>query len=296
LGSVLKHQTSVLVARLVAEGTLSWTRRLAEYSPADSSAMRPEYRGATLATLLAHASGLPRDPAAGTIPAGGRSARRTLLRDVTGLAPVAVPGQYSYSNTGYLVAGAIVEEVTQRDFETLMREQLWLPLGMTSAGWGPAGGAGVDAPYGHVIGANGVRVAIAPQVAGADNPEAYGPAGRAHMSVGDWARFTRALLRAESGRDTPVLASTAWRALTTGHTPTTGSDSYGFGLGVTTRGWGGGRVLSHDGTNTRHYAVTWIAPLRDVAFLVATNQYGPAVPSQADAVVGRLLQYWTTGR
>jgi CubicO group peptidase (beta-lactamase class C family) len=209
---------------------------------------------------------------------------------------VAPPGRYSYSNTGYLLVGAVIEQVMNRDFESVMRERLWLPLGMTSAGWGAAGSALVDQPYGHVIGANGVRVAIPPQGAGADNPEAYGPAGRAHMSMGDWARFTRALLRAESGRDTPVLAGATWRALTTGHTPTIGSDSYGFGLSVTTRAWGGGRVLSHDGTNTRHYAVTWIAPVRDVAFLVATNQFGPTTAAQVDAIVGRLLQYWSTGR
>jgi CubicO group peptidase (beta-lactamase class C family) len=296
LGSVLKHQTAVLVARLVDEGELSWGRTLAEYFPDDSSAMRPEYRQATLATLLAHASGLPRDPAPGTIPSGGRSARRTLLRSVTTLAPVSAPGRYSYSNAGYLVVGAIVEQALNQDFETVMRVRLWQPLGMTSGGWGAAGSAAVDQPYGHVIGANGVRVAVPPQAVGADNPEAYGPAGRAHMAIGDWARFTRALLRAESGRDTPVLASATWRALTVGHTPTIGNDSYGYGLSVTTRSWGGGRVLSHDGTNTRHYAVTWIAPLRDVAFLVATNQYSPTIGDQVDGIVGRLLQYWTSGR
>ncbi|MCC6770596.1 MAG: beta-lactamase family protein [Gemmatimonadaceae bacterium] len=296
LGSVLKHQTAVLAAALVDDGHLSWTRGLAEYFPDDSLAMRPEYRRVTLRMLLSHASGLPRDPAPGTIPAGGRSARLSVMRSVTTLAPVAAAGSYSYSNAGYMVAGAIIERAMDRDFDQVMRERLWLPLGMTSAGWGAAGSAAIDEPFGHVVNANGVRTAVPPQSQGADNPAAYAPAGGAHMSIGDWARFTSALLRAQSGRDTPVLTSRSWTALTSGYTPTAGSDSYGYGLAVTTRSWGGGRVLSHDGTNTRNYAVVWIAPLRDVAFLLVTNQYSASVATQMDVAVGRLLQYWTSGR
>lgn len=296
LGSVLKHQTAVLVASLVDGGHLSWTRTLAEYFPDDSAAMRPEYRRVTLPMLLSHASGLPRDPVQGSVPAGGRSARLAVTRSVTGLSPVAPAGSYSYSNAGYIVAGAIVERVMHREFEDVMRERVWLPLGMTRAGWGPAGSAAIDEPVGHVVNANGIRTAVPPNSQGADNPAAYAPAGRAHMSIGDWGRFTSALLRAESGRDTPVLSGGSWRALTIGHTRTAGSDSYGFGLSVTTRAWGGGRVLAHDGSNTRNYAVVWVAPLRDVAFLLVTNQYSASIGAQMDAAVGRLLQFWSSQR
>lgn len=296
LGSVLKHQVAVLAARLVERGTLSWTRTLDSYLPDEAAFMRPEYRPATLADLLSHSAGLDRDPVSPPTSGDPRSARRSVTSAVLRLAPVATPGTYRYSNSGYIVAGTVLERVTNRTFEQLMEQELWAPLGVTAAGWGPAG-TGTDQPAGHVRDANGVRRVVLPGDPFSDNPPLYGPAGRAHMSVRDWARFTQALLRAESGRDTPVLSAAGWRALTRGHVATgSGSDGYGFGLGVTSRTWAGGRTLSHDGTNLKHYAVTWIAPERGVAFLVATNQWDAGVASRVDQVVGRLVALWQRGR
>jgi len=40
---------------------------------------------------------------------------------------------------------------------------------------------------------------------------------------------------------------------------------------VVDRAWARGRTLTHRGSNGLWYAVIWIAPLRNVAFLAATN-------------------------
>lgn len=295
LGSVLKHQTSVLVAQLVASGSLSWSRTLADYLPDERATMRPEYADRTLRDLLSHTAGLIRDPGTVSTIVDARTARSMVVRTTLSFAPAATTGTYAYSNTGYMIAGAIVEKVLDKPFEQVMAERLWGPLGMTNAGWGAAGTA-LDQPAGHILDANGTRTIVLPTSPNADNPPHYGPAGRAHMSIGDWARFTQALLRAEGGRDTPVLSATAWKALTQGFVATGPGTSYGYGLGVSSRSWAGGRALSHDGTNTRHYAVTWIAPQRDFAVLLATNQYGPSVSAQIDAAAFRLIQFWLLGR
>ncbi len=296
LGSVFKHQVAVLVARLVAEGRLSWARTLAEYFPEEASTMRPEFRNATLRELLSHSTGLLRDPGIPNLPSDPRAARAATTKSVLQVPPVVAPGTYSYSNTAFIVVGAIIDRVMDQAFEQVAQERLWTPLGITTGGFGAPGSTAIDQPLGHVVNPDGARTSYLPTDPGADNPVAYSPAGRAHMSIGDWARFTRALLRAESGRDTPVLSSSAWKGLTTGFTPLSGTDSYGYGLGVVTRSWAGGRALSHSGSNLRNYAVTWIAPGRDVAFLLVTNQYSSIVGSQLDAAIGRLIGFWQNAR
>lgn len=296
LGSVLKHQVSVLVARLVAQGTLSWSTTLAEHFPEWAATMRPEYRSRTLRDLLSHSAGLPRDYTSET-PLDGRSARARATAWALAYPPVTAPGTYAYSNVGYMIAGAIIERAVGRDFELVMREQLWTPLAMTSAGFGQAGTAGaVDEPMGHHLAASGVRTIYAADTPGADNPSEYGPAGRAHMSLPDWARFTAALLSAERGRDTPVLSASAWRALTTTGVVATGNDAYSHGLVLGTRSWAGGRALFHDGTNTRHYALVGIAPPRDFAILIATNQWSPTMGATMDRIFGRLANLHLAGR
>jgi len=295
LGSVFKHQVSVLVAGLVADGTLSWTTTLAEYFPELATTMRAEYRTRTLRDLLSHSAGIARDWSS-DIPRTGRAARSEAVRWALQSPPAAIPGTYAYSNVGYMIAGAIVERALDRDFELVVAERLWRPLGMSSAGFGQAGTAGRDdEPLGHWLG-NGPTPAIYDAgTPNADNPPEYSPAGRAHMSLRDWARFTSALLAAERGRDTPVLTSAQWRPLTQGFVAN-GTGSYGYGLTVADRGWAGGRALFHDGTNTRHYALVGIAPGRDFAILIATNEWSATMGATMDGIFARLASYQSSGR
>ncbi|HLV79318.1 MAG TPA: hypothetical protein VKT32_03520, partial [Chthonomonadaceae bacterium] len=73
------------------------------------------------------------------------------------------------------------------------------------------------------------------------------------------------------------------------HTPLFGGD-YAAGWVVTDRNWGGGRVLMHNGSNNQNYSVVWMAPLRDFAVLVATNQGGDAAAKACDEAASALIQ------
>jgi hypothetical protein len=58
---------------------------------------------------------------------------------------------------------------------------------------------------------------------------------------------------------------------------------------VTERPWGGGRVLTHAGSNTMNYAVAWLAPRRDFAVLAATNLGGNKAASACDEAAAALI-------
>ena len=65
-----------------------------------------------------------------------------------------------------------------------------------------------------------------------------------------------------------------------------------MGWGVARRDWGEGDVLTHAGSNTMWFAVTWLAPRRDFAVLVASNWGGDEAAKVCDEAASALIQDW----
>jgi CubicO group peptidase (beta-lactamase class C family) len=95
------------------------------------------------------------------------------------------PGStFGCSNTGYVLAGLMAEQVSDQSWEMLMRRRLCEPLVMSTAGFGSPGQPGsVDQPWGH----RAVGGQVEPTQA--DNAPALGPAGTVHCSIQDWSKF-----------------------------------------------------------------------------------------------------------
>ena len=93
-------------------------------------------------------------------------------------------GQFEYSNLGYIVVAMMAESATGTKWESLIQQELFGPLGMTTAGFGPPSTAGnIDQPWGH--GRNSSQI-FSNQF---DNPPSLAPAGTIHCSIVDWAKF-----------------------------------------------------------------------------------------------------------
>ncbi len=67
-----------------------------------------------------------------------------------------------------------------------------------------------------------------------------------------------------------------------------------MGWTIVSRDWGGGRVLTHSGSNTYWFAVVWMAPKKDFAVLVCCNQGGDGAQKACDEVASRLIQQHTS--
>lgn len=273
IGSCTKAMTATVLAGLVEDGKLRWTSTPAEVFPELAERMHADYRDVTLELLLAHRAGVPADLAAEGLwdrlwahKGTPLEQRRTLLEGVLLRAPAHKPGSaFLYSNAGYAIAGAMAEKAAGRPWEDLVSERLFKPLGMASAGFGAPGTADkLDQPRGHVL-KDGQLSPVSPG-RGADNPAAIAPAGTVHCTLGDWAKFVAEHVRGERG-ESKLLKAETFRTL---HRPREGQD-YAFGWSFADRPWGGGRVLTHAGSNTMWFAVVWVAPERDFAVLAATN-------------------------
>ena len=296
LGSDTKAMTATVCAMLVEEGKLKWSTTIAEVFPAWAPKMDPGFRAVTLEQLLTNRGGAPNNLDRGGLwgrlwafkgtPVG---ARQALMEGVTAEPPEAPPGsKYIYSNAGFAIAGHMAEEVMGKSWEELMRERLFVPLGMTSAGFGaPGDKEAVNQPYGHTE--KGKPVDPGPR---GDNPVAIGPAGIVHCTIGDWAKFAALHLRGDEG-DARLLKTETFKKL---HTPAGGGaggePKYACGWIVTSRPWAGSgeRVLTHAGSNTMWYCVAWIAPEKDFAVLVACNEGGDEAAKACDEAAAALIR------
>lgn len=278
LGSCTKAMTGTLVSRLVVEGVLAWDETLETLLP--ELTLTAEDAALTPTQLLSHQAGL-----ATNIPSSIWSVlwedgdvmeqRAWFAQEILALDTAQPIGTYAYSNSGYMVVGAALEERTGSSWEALMQEHLFDPLGMDSCGFGNAAvdPSVPDEPWPH--GADGAAIPPGP---GDDNPPALGPAGTVHCSLVDWGRFVAAHVE----RDTDFLPEEQWDHL---HAPAV--DQYAMGWLAVERSWGEGTVLTHNGSNTLNFAVVWAAPETGALFLAATNQ-GDA-GAATDAVVGSLI-------
>jgi len=200
------------------------------------------------------------------------------------LRPLNPVGTYEYANGGYIIVGAMLETITGTKWETLMQDQLFGPLGMTSSGFGAPGTLGqLDQPWGHRE-QGGSLVAIPPGPE-ADNSAAIGPAGTVHLTMSDYAKFMFAHLEGERGIPGLVSAET-FQFL---HQPVRNS-SYALGWSVDVgHAWADGPLLFHLGSNLRWLANAGIVPGLNTGLIIVTNAANDDAYDASDELAELLL-------
>jgi CubicO group peptidase (beta-lactamase class C family) len=254
--------------------------------PVLAKAMNPSYKHVTVRQLLSHTAGLP--PLSNTetdFPAAfaavksvrGVAAQRLALAKYYLSMPPAYPlGTYAYSNLGYVIVAAIAEVHTGQTWEHLMRERVFLPLGITHAGFGPPGDADKhDEPLGHYE-ESGKIVQLNPLEPDINSPEWLGPAGRINISLKDWALFAQDQLDGALGHG-KLLNQTTYRTL---QTPI--SDKYALGWGVALDADGSPKFLTHEGSNGYWFSQIIVFPKQDAILLAVTNFGGPVAKKSVE--------------
>lgn len=279
IGSDAKAMTAVLIARLVERGLLHWDDRVGDRLPLAAATMKRQYVqrqyvGATLADLLSHHAGLPRD----LIDAGARAAlffgpgpadpRERRLRYVArALAdpPEGPRGSFHYANTGYLVAAAMAEAVTGEPFETLLQREVLAPLEIDRARF-------VTTGPGELQGHRGGR----PTGPAESNPPFFAPAGGLILPLADWAQFCLDQLAGAQGRG-QLLTRGDYRRMQSAQ----GAGDYGMGWEIAADYAGhAGPVLVHAGSDTSWYAMAVLFPAAGTGVLVVANA-GPDMGGEA---------------
>lgn len=279
LGSVTKSMTATVLAGFVEAGDIDWnTPLLPVLGMADTA--DPGWEGLTLSQVLSHTAGLPANfslrvnlkssPEEADRPA----ARRQAVLEVLKKPPKSKPGSgFEYSNVGYTLAGVVIETLTGQGWEQAMRERLFAPLDLGSAGFGPprSDGESLTEPRGHRH-LLGITLAAGET---ADNNAIIGPAGTVHMTVEDLARYGYEHLRGERGEGTLLSASSYQRL----QRPVL--ENYAFGWVLREGSADTGPMLWHNGSNTLWYSLLVLIPERDAVAAMVFNEGNVA---RADAL------------
>lgn len=285
IGSCTKSMTATLAGVLVDEGKARWDMTIADALPALKTKLHADWRSVTLEQLLTNRAGAPNKAwpdlwmAAMSLPGTPREQRLWFAEGhVTRKTEAPAGTKFIYSNQGFAIAGAMLEQLAGRSYEELLREKVLAPLGIKSAGFGPPG---EGQPRGHF----GEGRELKPAPVDADNPPAITPAGRVHLTLADFARYASWHARGPL-RDVKLMSDATFQRL---HTAPAGQD-YAMGWGVAERAWAGGTTLTHNGSNTMWFAVMWVAPAKYAAYVAVANSAGKAATLACDEAVASLIQ------
>ncbi|MGW0801489.1 serine hydrolase domain-containing protein [Nonomuraea sp. NPDC002799] len=196
IASNTKMFTAVAVLQLVGDGKIGLDDRVEQYLPGLIRGKAGDGRKITIRQLLQHTSGLPNYTS--TMPDIFKIRYRyqsphDLLRIALTQKKTFAPGKsWAYSNTGYVVAGLIVEKVTRKPLSSVITRQIIKPLGLRGTYW----------PAKRDVSIRGAHPqGYAPKKAGGPlhditrlDPSWGGAAGQLIGTPGDLNRFTRALL------------------------------------------------------------------------------------------------------
>jgi CubicO group peptidase (beta-lactamase class C family) len=258
IGSITKQFTGAAILLLEERGDLKTDDPISKYFddvPADK-------RSITLHHLLTHSSGIVDLAGVGDWDPIGREefVRRAMEQPLS-----FEPGEsYAYSNAGYSLLGAIIEQLTGDSYEMFLRDNLLKPAGMSDTGY-------ILADWDNSRLAVGYRGdqrwgTVLERPIDEDGPFWVLRAnGGIHSTAPDMLRWADALLKGS------VLSDASMAKYWAPHVDEGGGDShYGYGW-VVQKGPADQMVITHNGGNGIHFADMAIIPDREAVVFLQCN-------------------------
>jgi CubicO group peptidase (beta-lactamase class C family) len=267
IGSNTKQFTAVAIMKLVDQGKLLTTDRLGELLddvPADK-------RDITVHQLLTHSSGLD----AGFGGDFDGTTKEEFLAKAFASELISEQGEYRYSNAGYSLLAAIIEEVSGSDYESYLRQNILMPIGLKHTGyllpdWGQQS---LARQYWHGAISRGTTVERYLED-GDVSWNLVGNGGLASTS-GDLFQWLEAL------RTGKVLSDSSQDQIFAQHVKISEEAEryYGYGWGVQI-GQCGKTLVRHNGSNGIYYSSIIWHPEDDLTIIYASNTSTSAWPVQ----------------
>lgn len=271
IGSITKQFTATAILMLADEGRLSLDDPVGKYVPGLTDGDR-----ITIRQVLSHTSGYrdfwPQDYVMQEmlVPATPQHILDKWARIPLDFQP---GDQWQYSNTGYVVAGLIVQKVSGQPWMNFVRQRIADPLGMSQAVEVDTHGLGPDDAKGYT------RYALGPL-----RPAPKEAAGWL-FAMGELAMPARDLALWDIGFiDHKLISAAAWQARITPIKLNNGKDS-GYGLGVDVAHVGGRLRISHGGEISGFRSENRVYPDQRTAVVVLTND---DVSSASGALADRI--------
>ena len=275
IGSVSKQFTAAAILLLQQDGKLSLDDKVAKYLPELTRA-----NDITIRQLLSHTAGYqdywPQDymPPYMVEPVAperimDRWARKSIDYE---------PGtKWQYSNTGYVIAGRIIEKASGQPLFEFLQQRIFEPLQMTSVSDFDNGPLAPGIASGYVGFALGPPRDAAPSGAG----WLFGAGGLA-MTADDLARWNISIINRS------LLSEASYRAFETDTLLTSGAGSQ-YGLGVHVEVENHRRKIDHGGAVNGFVAANTVYPDDRTAITVLVNLDASPAPDQLSGKLTEIL-------
>lgn len=298
LASLSKSFAGTMAGLLVNDGVLRWDSRLTDYVPSFQLAMPGAAQQLTVADILSHRTGLPRNTFDRDLEANADYHSLTLRM---ANAPMAcAPGQcYGYQNVAFSLIGDIVFAVTGRFYGEEVARRIFKPLGMHDASYGLEGiKASGRWARPHVRGRGG-WISLMPK----PNYYRVAPAAGVNASISDMAQW----LLAHTGHRPDLLPAPL---LATLHAPLVSTPSEirgaswrrerltsaGYALGWRVYEYAGHRVVFHGGAVQGYRGAMALLPEQDLGVVLLWNSEsalpGGLLPTILDSALGLQDGQW----
>jgi D-alanyl-D-alanine carboxypeptidase len=288
IGSLTKTFTGTLILELADEGKLALTDTIDKWFPwvPNASQITVHELGnmsSGINTYTADQSFLDRYFSTPTAPWKPIE----VIRDGVSLPPTFAPGKgFFYSNTNFMLLGAIAERVTGESIGRLFRERIFAPLGMTHTSYPYSTFLASPLWHGYTTqSATGGGTTV--RDATNWNPTGFGAAGQIVSTLGDMKLFA-------AGIGTGALLSSAGQKAQVEPNPyaVKGGRAYAFGVGAD-NGW-----LTHAGTVPGYNTDFAYLPKLHAAIVVLTNtdmEPEPGAGGPAPAITSALSEVIAPG-
>jgi len=274
VASISKVFTATLAMILAEDGAVTLDTPVIEYLPDLRLDDEEVQRTVTLRHLLSHGSGLHGDF---FIDMGqGEDALATAIGQFHTLRQVYRPDElWAYTNSGFHLAGRVLEVAGGKPFDTLMRERIFKPLGMERSCFFAHEILCWPHAVGHAPVAPGSREH---RVAGQYYPRNRFPAGGVASNARELLRFATFHMCDGEG----VLSASSLASMREPQRKA-GNWAHEWGIGWDLRTIDGVQVISHGGSINGFKSQLTLVPERGTAFVMLTNSdYGSAANTVFD--------------
>jgi CubicO group peptidase (beta-lactamase class C family) len=284
IGSSTKSFTSTLVGMLVDEGKMDWDDPVTEYLPYFQMNIESNNESAeiTLRDVLSHRTGFTR---MGLLFASGQIPREEVLLDATKAEPyVPFREKWYYSNVMYMSAGVAAGKAEGTDWDTLVTERIFEPLGMNSTTTSVTQAENDSRLASGYLWDEDLQAYEYKPMRNVDN---IGPSGAINSNVIDMAQWLRLQLNRGEYEGRRLISEESLSETWT--TQINITDDVGYGMGWMIREWEGQPVIEHGGNVDGFSAQVAMLPESDLGFVLLTNASASLLPPQAINMVWNTL-------
>ena len=264
IGSTTKTVTGTAAMRLVEMGALDLDVPIRTYLPDLRLSSEEVAARVTLRHLFTHTAGWVGDYF--DDPAHGDDALAKIVAAMTDLPQLTPLGEvWSYNNSGFYLAGRVIEVATGKTYQAAVKELVLDPLGMTMSFFFAAEVITYRVATGHHV--IDERPVVARPWA---LPRAGHPAGGIISTVKDQLRYARFHMGdGVAGDGTRLLAPASVALMQSPQVEASGGNEWGLTWGIRRRG--GVRIILHGGATRGQMSAFVMVPERDFAITVLTN-------------------------